>query len=71
MTKCNYCGKDIEKGTGKMYVEITGNVLNFCSSKCEKGTLKLGRKSRNVKWTKESHDLKKVKTAAKKGAKND
>ena len=71
MVKCNYCGKDIERGTGKMYVEITGTVLNFCSSKCEKGTLKLGRKSRNVKWTKEAQDLKKVRTAAKKGTKND
>ena len=66
MKKCNYCGKDIERGTGKMYVEITGSVLNFCSSKCEKGMMKMGRKSRNVKWTEEAHNLKKAKTASKK-----
>ncbi len=60
MARCNFCGEKIEKGTGKMYVEVTGSVLNFCSSKCEKNLLKLGRKPRNIAWTKEAQDIKKA-----------
>ncbi|HLD85242.1 MAG TPA: 50S ribosomal protein L24e [archaeon] len=49
--KCTFCSKDIEKGTGKMYVLNTGRVQSFCSSKCEKN-MKMGRDSRNFKWAK-------------------
>ncbi|MBL7100355.1 MAG: 50S ribosomal protein L24e [Nanoarchaeota archaeon] len=52
MAKCSFCGERIEKGTGKLFVFKTGKVLHFCSSKCEKNTLKLKRKPRNFKWTK-------------------
>lgn len=52
MAKCSFCGNDIEKGTGKIYVQIDGKILNFCSMKCEKNMLKLKRKSRKQKWTK-------------------
>jgi large subunit ribosomal protein L24e len=52
MAKCNFCGENIKKGTGKIYVEITGKALNFCSSKCEKNLLKLKRNPRKFKWTK-------------------
>ncbi|MBU7009969.1 MAG: 50S ribosomal protein L24e [Theionarchaea archaeon] len=48
--KCNFCGKEIEKGTGKMYVRKDGSVLYFCSGKCEKNMIKLGRKPRKFKW---------------------
>ncbi|KYK30891.1 MAG: 50S ribosomal protein L24e [Theionarchaea archaeon] len=48
--KCNFCEKDIEKGTGKMYVRKDGSVLYFCSSKCEKNMVKLRRKPRKFKW---------------------
>lgn len=61
MARCNFCGEKIEKGTGKMYVETTGNVLNFCSMKCEKNMLKLGRKPRNTAWTNEAQEIKKTK----------
>jgi large subunit ribosomal protein L24e len=37
-------------GTGKMFVKKDGSTLFFCSSKCEKNMLKLGRSPRNVKW---------------------
>ena len=51
MVKCSFCGKDIEFGTGKIYVKTDGKVLHFCSMKCEKNLLKLNRKPRNFKWT--------------------
>ena len=50
--KCTFCGKIIEKGTGKIYVKKDGKIFQFCSSKCEKNTLKLKRNPVLVKWTK-------------------
>lgn len=49
--KCTFCGKVVPEGTGKIYVKKDGRILNFCSSKCEKNLLKLGRKPAHVKWT--------------------
>ncbi len=48
--KCSFCKREIEPGTGKMFVRNDGKVLYFCSSKCEKNMLELGRKPRKVKW---------------------
>jgi len=53
MSNCSFCGKSIERGTGKMFVFKSGKILHFCSSKCEKNMLKLKRKPHNVRWTKE------------------
>lgn len=50
MAKCSFCGKQMERGTGKMYVYKTGKIDYFCSMKCEKNKLKLKRKARNIKW---------------------
>lgn len=50
MRKCSFCGREIEKGTGKMYVKKDGTVYFFCSSKCEKNMIKLKRVPRRVKW---------------------
>lgn len=50
MVKCVFCNKEIEKGTGTMFVFASGKSFNFCSSKCEKNLLKLKRKSRKFKW---------------------
>lgn len=52
MVKCSFCGYEIEKGTGKMFVYKTGKSVFFCSRKCEKNTLKLKRNPVNLKWTK-------------------
>ena len=52
MVKCSFCGNEIEQGTGKIYVQTDGKILNFCSMKCEKNTFKLKRKAREQKWTK-------------------
>jgi large subunit ribosomal protein L24e len=52
MARCSFCGNDIKKGTGKIFVKKDGKILNFCSTKCEKNLLKLKRKPIVVKWTK-------------------
>jgi len=57
--RCSFCKQNINKGTGKIYVQKTGKTLNFCSSKCEKNMLKLKRKPRTTKWTQEYQDIKK------------
>lgn len=48
---CSFCGCRIEKGTETIFVTKKGSPLYFCSSKCERNLLKLGRKPRNVRWT--------------------
>ena len=53
MRTCSFCHKEIEEGTGKMYVKKDGSIYFFCSSKCGKNMIKLGRVSRKVKWVKE------------------
>ncbi|MCD6215445.1 MAG: TRASH domain-containing protein [Candidatus Aenigmarchaeota archaeon] len=43
MVNCSFCGKKIERGSGKMVVKNSGKIFYFCSSKCEKNLLKLKR----------------------------
>lgn len=52
MSKCSFCGIEIEKGTGIIFVEKIGKVLHFCSTKCEKNVA-LGRKPKHTRWTQE------------------
>ncbi|NPA86401.1 MAG: 50S ribosomal protein L24 [Candidatus Diapherotrites archaeon] len=47
--KCHFCGREIEKGTGIMYVLNDGTVLWFCSHKCLRNW-QLGRNPRKLKW---------------------
>ncbi len=49
--KCSFCGQEIEKGTGKIFVKKDGKILYFDKMKCEKNMLKLKRKPRKLKWT--------------------
>jgi large subunit ribosomal protein L24e len=35
-----------------MYVKSDGTILWFCSGKCRKNSLKLGRDPRKLRWTK-------------------
>ena len=51
MVKCSFSGKEIPKGTGKMYVRKDGRVLYFIDNKAEKNFFKLKRKPRTTKWT--------------------
>ncbi len=48
--KCSFCSKEIEKGTGLVYVKRDGSSQYYCSNKCKKHTLKLKRKPRKTKW---------------------
>ena len=52
MAKCSFCRNTIEPATGTMYIKKDSTVLNFCTMKCEKNLLKLGRIPRHHKWTK-------------------
>lgn len=51
MTACSFCQRKIPPCTGMMYVKSDGKILYFCSKKCEKNLLKLGRKATVLKWT--------------------
>lgn len=62
--KCTFCGSEIPKGKGIMYIKNDGKVLYFCSRKCEKNMLVLGRKARNVTWTEEYKKQKQERMAA-------
>ena len=51
MAFCSFCNNTIEKGTGMLYVRKDGSTLSFCSQKCKRNMLHLGREGRLVKWT--------------------
>jgi large subunit ribosomal protein L24e len=48
--ECDFCGADIEPGTGTMFVSRDGTTTHFCSSKCEKNA-DLDREARDLEWT--------------------
>ncbi|MEA3191250.1 MAG: large subunit ribosomal protein L24e [Thermoplasmata archaeon] len=52
MSNCSFCGKPVEAGTGKMYIKRDATVFHFCSSKCQRNQVELGRVNRHVGWTK-------------------
>ncbi|MFA6268920.1 MAG: 50S ribosomal protein L24e [archaeon] len=60
MVKCSFCGKDLPVGGGKMYVKKEGTIFYFCSNKCEKNQINLGRKPIETKWTESYNKLKKT-----------
>ncbi len=51
MANCSFCDGPVSKGTGMIYVKKDGTIYNFCSSKCRKNNLDLGREGRRQKWT--------------------
>ncbi len=48
---CTFCGVEIEPGTGSMYIKKDGVIYNFCSSKCHKNLVHMGRVPRRTTWT--------------------
>ena len=48
---CNFCEEPLEKGTGLLYVKKDGTLFYFCSSKCRKNLIGLGREGRRQQWT--------------------
>ena len=51
MKVCSFCGREIEPGTGSMYVKKDGTVLLFCTNKCSKNMIDMKRVPRRVTWT--------------------
>lgn len=51
MAKCSFCGDEVIRGTGKIYVKKEGTMFRFCSSKCEKNLVKLERNPQYTRWT--------------------
>jgi large subunit ribosomal protein L24e len=54
--KCSFCNKEIEMGEGIIYVTADGKLRYFCSSKCYKNAIKLGRNPKKFKWTKKARE---------------
>ncbi|MCL4346898.1 MAG: 50S ribosomal protein L24e [Candidatus Thermoplasmatota archaeon] len=48
---CNFCGKDIEPGSGRMYIRTDGTVFHFDRHKCYTNFIKLKRIPRETKWS--------------------
>lgn len=46
---CSFCKRDIEAGTGSMFIKRDGRAVRYCSNKCRKND-KLGRDPKNLKW---------------------
>ena len=51
MAKCTFCGKDIEPGTGTLYIKDDAKTFNFCTMKCKKNQLGLKRNPVHTRWT--------------------
>ncbi|HEX2065186.1 MAG TPA: 50S ribosomal protein L24e [Candidatus Thermoplasmatota archaeon] len=41
----------MEAGTGKLYIKRDATTFHFCSSKCQRNQVGLGRINRHVRWT--------------------
>ncbi|MEK6927898.1 MAG: 50S ribosomal protein L24e [Nanoarchaeota archaeon] len=65
MVKCVFCGKEEREFRGVHLMKNDGTIAYFCSSKCRKGMINLGRDKRSVKWT-ESYKIALKKSEAKK-----
>jgi large subunit ribosomal protein L24e len=55
---CSFCGQEIEPGTGSLYIRKDAVSFSFCSKKCRKNQIALGRIPRRTRWTKAFTDMK-------------
>ena len=69
MAKCSFCGNVLLRGTGLMFVKKDGAVYFFCSHKCEKNMLDMGRSPQAKKWALAWQKGGRAKAAKKKGEK--
>jgi len=58
--KCTFCGEDVKKGEGMLFVKADGTVYSFCSSKCKHNQLKLRRRGIKTKWTKSYKEFREI-----------
>lgn len=49
--KCSFCGHDIPRSTGFIYVKTDGTILRFDSRKCKRSMIEMKRNPRKLKWT--------------------
>ena len=64
MPECSFCKKQYEIPRGTTFVLPSGELLYFCSSKCQKNN-KLGRIGKKTKWVKKPKKSKETKTEKK------
>ena len=51
MTQCVFCGKERPDYEGVHLIKNDGTISYYCSSKCRKNSIKLGRDKRKIRWT--------------------
>ena len=47
--KCSFCSKEIEAGTGMMFVKNDARIFYYCSSKCDSNA-QLRRNPAETNW---------------------
>jgi len=55
MTKCTFCGKEESPHKGTHVITNKGETNYFCTSKCQRNSIKLKRDKRKVRWTEAFH----------------
>jgi large subunit ribosomal protein L24e len=56
LAKCFFCGCEQEDFYGTYLIKNDGTMPYYCSQKCIKNNLKLGRDKRKLKWTAAFHE---------------
>ena len=51
MTKCVFCGYEDNPYKGVHLIGNDGSINFYCSGKCRKNALNLGRDKKKLKWT--------------------
>ncbi|VVB65783.1 50S ribosomal protein L24e [Candidatus Gugararchaeum adminiculabundum] len=57
--KCSFCTREVEKGTGVLFVKKDGTTLGYCSTKCRRN-VGLGRKRRTTTWAAKIHTVERI-----------
>lgn len=66
LARCVFCGKEYEDFTGTYLIKNDGTMNYYCSLKCRKNHLKLGRDKRKLKWTTSFYESRERRYAAEK-----
>jgi len=68
VAKCVFCGCEQDDYLGTYLIRNEGSVVYYCSSKCRKNHIKLGRDKRKMKWTEAFRDSRVKRIATEKKA---
>ncbi|MDI6806807.1 MAG: 50S ribosomal protein L24 [Candidatus Aenigmarchaeota archaeon] len=49
--RCSFCNRELPKGSGKMFVRSSGEILYFCRARCQSYYF-MKRKVKKLKWVK-------------------